>query len=222
MYNVIDEINDYFGSDWIDNYTWDMYTSNDPVYFKGLFLGNGIVVSGEPNTIICANYSGSNVFKDAFSIFHAYNNRFSVDNLQIEGTNVRYCIHDDSYISNGDNVSSIKNCKLVDHGNTFKACIGGGFSVGDEIKYIVNNEFYSINGTAFFYHTNPNSGSCEVKAFNNLMDSCTCHINAYGSSSKYGILKVSNSTCNKEPYKKKNSDEDTDNVLLKAWCNEIK
>ena len=122
-------------------------------------------------------------------------------------------------ISYGNNTGVIENCEFVDNGTYAGACIGGGFTKGNDIVYINDCIFESNsnNDIGFYYHTNPSSGICVVKAKNCLLKNCTAFINAYGNSSNISAMYVSNSKIKSLPYKKKQSESDLDNVNIIYW-----
>lgn len=221
VYNLIDEVVSVYGQSFIDNYTKSIYDVNG---FKGLFLGNNIKVIGNGKVVINCEYNGSNdSFKLYFSPFNVYNHSYSIKGIKIIASNVRYCLHDDSYVSYGNNTGIIEKCEFVDNGTRAGACIGGGFTKGNDLVYIDNCLFKSTssNDIGFYYHTNPSSGECTIKSNNCYFENCTCYISAYGNSTNRSRLFISNSSMPIAPYKTKSESNAVDNVDLYAWNNEI-
>lgn len=222
VYNLIDEVVSVYGQSFIDNFTESTYY--DVNEFKGLFLGNNIKVIGNGKVVINCEYNGSNDnFKLYFSPFHVYNHSYSIKGIKIIASNVRYCLHDDSYVSYGNNTGIIEKCEFVDNGTRAGACIGGGFTKGNDLVYIDNCLFKSTssNDIGFYYHTNPSSGECTIKSNNCYFENCKCFISAYGNSSNRSRLFISNSSMPIAPYKTKSELNAVDNVDLYAWNNEI-
>lgn len=220
-YNLIDDVVSVYGQSFIDNYNKSIY--DDVNGFKGLFLGNNINVVGNGRVVINCNYQGENDdFKLYFSPFHVYNKSYKITGINVISSNVRYCLHDDCYTTYGNNIAKIEKCEFVDNGNRAGACIGGGFTQGNDIVYINDCIFTSnsSNSIGFYYHTNPLSGKCIVKANNCLLNNCKAYINAYGNSNNKSIMYVSNSKMPMLPYKNKIG-SDTDNVDIIYWNIEI-
>ena len=222
VYNLIDEVVSVYGQSFIDNFTESTYY--DVNEFKGLFLGKNIKVIGNGKVVINCEYNGSNDnFKLYFSPFHVYNHSYSIKGIKIIASNVRYCLHDDSNVPYGNNTGIIEKCEFVDNGTRAGACIGGGFTKGNDLVYIDNCLFKSTssNDIGFYYHTNPSSGECTIKSNNCYFENCKCFISAYGNSSNRSRLFISNSSMPIAPYKTKSESNAVDNVDLYAWNNEI-
>ena len=128
-YDIIEELG---GSTYTEN------LSGLSSYAGGLMLGNNTTIIGMGSGAkLTANYTaGTNqVMTDRFSIFNIVGS-FRLENIEMEVTNVRYCVHEDM----GALDSSLRpdfytgeyiNCKMLHNGtisNTFNvaSCIGGG------------------------------------------------------------------------------------------------
>ena len=161
-YDIIEEMG---GSEYTEN------LSGLSSYAGGLRLGNGTRIVGVGSGVkFIANYTaGTNqVMTDRFSIFNIVGS-FHLENIEMEVTNVRYCVHEDmSALSAGDRlpfyVGEYKNCKMIHNGTvsqTFNpaACIGGG-TMNKSLHIIDGCYLESPTGkNPAGYHNNPTSNS---------------------------------------------------------------
>lgn len=125
IYDLIEE----FGSDYFENL--GSASSNE-----GLHLGNNVHIIFSSNSKVICNYEGDNAnVHKYFSPFTCSANGnhkgFTLENLDLECSNVRYAIHDEVLSQKGRYVNKYKNCRVyIDNtsnsnwGN--RQCIGGG------------------------------------------------------------------------------------------------
>ena len=156
-YDIISE----FGDDYMTS------ISESDNNYKGLQIGNGVKIIGKGIVLLTANYAGNNDYAKAkFSVFNIVSD-FHLENLAIEVTNVRYCVHEDSPFDHVDYIGIYKNVKMTHHGTngtsyTAVCCLGGGCT-GNSVSQIVGCEFDNDftddmnQAAAVSYHNNYNS-----------------------------------------------------------------
>ena len=203
-YDLIAELVALRGQSFIDNYTSSEYTS--PTGLKGIFLGNNIKIIGDnpTNTKIVCRYTGSNTsFKSDWSVFHVYNNQFTLSGLTVVANNVRYCVHDDGRVIFGNETGIIENCTFINEFLNYGALIGAGLW-GDAARYIRNCQFINHQSNqaereAISYHPNTGSNACEVHIDNIYCEACGVNI-ILGEAADISTMYVSNSKMNRLPY----------------------
>lgn len=221
-YDLMQEVIDVKSQQFVDNFTSHEYTS--PTGFKGLFLGNNLTVIGDNvnDTVINCTYTGdNNAFKSDFSVFHVYDNAFTLKNVTINGKNVRYCLHDDSRTLNTRGKSSgyVDNCVMNDNGLHYAACLAGGI-IGNTYRRITNCRFScQPNHFAVYYHTNEGSGTGTIEINNIFSESGTTWFGANsGKIENQSVMYVSNSRLSQLPIKHEiKSEHEIDNATLKYW-----
>jgi hypothetical protein len=146
VYDIIEEFGDGYMS----------AISESDNNYKGLILGNGVKIIGQGYGVkLTAHYQGNNDFaKGKFSIFNIKSD-FYIENLELEATNVRYCVHEDNPLQRNDYNGVYRNVKMTHYGTngtyyTSVMCLGGG-CVGNTITLIEGCEF----NNAFELNTNP-------------------------------------------------------------------
>jgi hypothetical protein len=155
----------------------------------GVQLKNGIHILAMDGTKVTANVPDDGTYTDEqlsalgqyFNPFYSnFNNSFTLENLEIEATNTRYCVHDE-HGGVGTYVHKYFNCKMK-FANTisrsgiakYVACIGGG--LGEHGTIVVDGgryESHTVNGASHIgggdpenhqncisYH-NGNSATCD-------------------------------------------------------------
>lgn len=127
-YNIISEINDFYGENYLDNLTEAWYGNN--------ILQNGITLKFSPGAIVTCDYTGTNQYaRNYFSPFNGGSGGFTIEGIHISCSGVRYCIHDErgTFQSTPEPyANTYKNCYMYkDSGNgTLQPqCIGGGLGV---------------------------------------------------------------------------------------------
>ncbi len=131
IYDIAQE----YGNDYFKNYS---YSSSD----CGIVLKNNVNVIFSPKSKVLCNYTGNN--HDAmfyFSPFNVGEGGFRVENLNIECSRVRYCMHDDLGMfgnSHDFTKTEYQSCSMfLDNSqNTARKsnnCIGGGLPYNGEV-----------------------------------------------------------------------------------------
>lgn len=138
-YDLIEE----FGSDYFENL--GSASSNE-----GLHLGNNVHIIFSSNSKVICNYEGDNAnVHKYFSPFTCSANGnhkgFTLENLDLECSNVRYAIHDEVLSQKGRYVNKYKNCRVyIDNTSNSnwdnRQCIGGGLG---------GNGYIEIDGCYF-------------------------------------------------------------------------
>lgn len=139
---------------------FDEYNSNSS---KGLILSNGIHLIFASNSKVVFNNTNENTNIDTrFSPFNAGTKGFTIENLTIETSRCRYCLHDERGSSTEQYKNVIKNCNFY-HDSTnggYKACIGGGLGKCGEIvieNCIFDNPTATSTDNVVSYHNNNSS-----------------------------------------------------------------
>lgn len=216
-YNFINEITSIKGSTFIQNYT----ASED---FKGYFLGGNIKIKGVGSVTINCDYTPTDPndpFAEYCSIFHVYDNGYSLDNITVNAKGCRYIIHDDSHSANSysTHIGEVKNCHFVDNGLQWGCILGGGL-FGKDVRYISNCDFIISAGIsdniAAYYHTNNDSDASTIRVHNCYCEGCTFKIKKSGTPSGTAAMYVSNSHVNATPF-----EDGTGNIKMIEWNNVV-
>lgn len=99
---------------------------------SGLPLGKGVHIIGQEGTVIRCNYTGtSGATQRDFSVFSGNPTDYIIENLRIEATNVRYCVHDECSGTSTPYIHKYINCEMYHDSSSAlwrtPQCIGGGF-----------------------------------------------------------------------------------------------
>ena len=227
-YDLMQEVIEVKGQHFVDTFSNAEYVS--PTGFKGLFLGNNITVIGDnvTDTVINCTYTGRNEsFMSDFSVFHVYDNAFTIKNVTINAKNVRYCLHDDSRTLNkkGKCCGYVDNCIMNDCGLHYGACLAGGI-IGNTYRRITNSKFTCAPGHyAVYYHTNEGSGTGQIEVDNIFSETGTTWFAPNkGTVENQSVMYVSNSFLAAPPYKYELPEGSTaiDNSTLKYWNIQVK
>ena len=114
----------------------DVLNGARPFDWKGLFLTNGTKWIGENGTKITFNYQGNN--RDILTEFSPFNTSSlggTLENITIECSNCRYCVHDERGGSRDTYHNTYKNCEFfIDNSQNAawdyqNICIGGGLGL---------------------------------------------------------------------------------------------
>lgn len=115
------------------NETFDV--SNEVDYIndrEGIKIGNGLILKGKANTEIICNYTGNvGTIQRDFSLFSAMPSDYTLDNVTIKATNIRYCVHDECSTTTTPYEHKYINCNMYHDSSNAQwrtsQCIGGGF-----------------------------------------------------------------------------------------------
>lgn len=132
VYDIIEEMGDAYFS------AFTASTSEN----SGIVLTNGVRMVFSSSAMVTCNYTGSNSYvKSKFSPFvvdKGQHTGFTLENLHLEASNVRYCVHDDTGGQQTPYRNVYRNCHMyIDNtANTAwsaEMCIGGGVGAGTEV-----------------------------------------------------------------------------------------
>ena len=192
--------------DLIEEFGENYFNTNQGV---GLILNNNVHMIFSPDSLVKCNYTGDNTeIMSKFSPFNAsYNNDhlgFTLENLTLECSNVRYAIHDDTNGQSTPYTNKYINCNIkLDNSNNqhgYKQCIGGG--CGGSSHIVINNcIFESVDAdTEIVTYHNGGDGKSNVNISNcYFKGKTTCRCSNYGPSTKQSILNVNNCSMYYEP-----------------------
>lgn len=149
VYDLVEE----FGQSWFDNLD-GLWTG------IGLILKNRVHVIFSPNSKVISHYTGSNEYAQSlYSPFNCRDYGFTIENLTLECSRCRYCVHDERNGHTEQYKSHFINCSMkIDNSEndywTSRYCIGGG--LGSNAEVIVENCTFetddSDNVGAVYYH----------------------------------------------------------------------
>lgn len=116
---------------------------------RGICLKNNVYVQFLGGAYVKANFDNSNTW-----IYHNFqpfysDGSFTLDGLNIEASNCRYCVHDEHGDRQGDYYHAYKNC-IMKYSNTYSEviytqCIGGG--LGEHGYIDIDGGYYESNTT---------------------------------------------------------------------------
>lgn len=163
-YDLISE----FGNDYFNN-----LSSIDTM--AGLQLKNRVHVIFSSNSKVVCHYTGANTYvRTLFSPFNCYENGFTIENLTLECSNVRYAIHDERNGAVERCQHIYKNCNIkIDNTNNTdwhkSTCIGGG--LGSDSYVVIDGCVFNaveISGNPYsvgvYYHQSNNNNVSNHKA----------------------------------------------------------
>lgn len=228
IYDIIADMKEIYGNDYFDNYT------HTDVHSGGVELKNNIKIIFTAQAKVVCNYEGDNTqVMQYFSPFIGGYKGFTLENLDISASRVRYCVHDDNGWFNSPYQNNYINCKMYldNRQNTAwrsNSCIGGGFGKSGIIN-IISCEFETEDtGIAFntpvSYH---NSSVADAQSYVYLRDCYfkqdnTFRISYYGVSNKMSTAKVCGCSFGAQPFVSSEAGATNVNVELIEWNNEIR
>lgn len=231
VYDIIEEMGDaYFSA----------FTSSTSAN-SGIVLTNGVRMVFSSSALVTCNYTGSNAYvKSKFSPFVVDKGKhtgFTLENLHLEASNVRYCVHDDTGGQQTPYRNVYRNCHMyIDNtANTAwsaEMCIGGGVGAGTEV--LIEGCWFGCGVTKGWnpkvvgYHNCDASWSpCRA---NIVIRDCyfdgvsTCGCSHYGEHSEMSRMMVTGCSLGAAPTVKFEDESafDQENFELIAWDNTIR
>lgn len=218
-YDVIAEYENYYGSDYFDNYI--DYSQDD--FDAGIWLQNIKVVFNPGAKVVC-KYTGDNTNVSNYFAAFATGNNVEIEGLVLDAENLRYGIHSD-FNSGADNTYFImKKCDIKHVRFDGNKCIGAGLGV--HVTWLFEDCIFRTTGNyyAVRIHNNYNGASCSKIVIKD------CYIDgdgyflftSYGSSTDQTNIQVSNNSYKNEPVVQKENPASEDNMTLIAWNNELR
>lgn len=222
-YDLIEE----FGNDYFANFAGGSRA--------GLKLDNYVHIIFSSNAKVICNYTGDNdKIKKDFSPFNTIaggqqQKGFILENLNLECSNVRYAMHDETSGQANPYRNVYKNCRMVidnsDNTQGYPQCIGGGLGSSAEI-IIENCYFESIHTDQTYdivsYHNGGNGKSNIVVTGCYFAGKDRCRCSNSGSATEVSIMMVSNCSLGAEPRIVDEVSGANQNMRLIKWNNEIR
>lgn len=207
----------------IVNGTWNLISEfsteigQSPTSEIGLPIGNGILVTADPKSLITANYDGSdtNVTTNLapFRMAKDSNNNFigggfTLDGINITARNTRYCIHHEYSSANVYTDDKIMNCTFNFSNETaplnyYPQCVGGGFADNMKVE-VCGCKFKTATGLtvkpALSYHNGSSSTAIGRVLINDnyFMDDNTISVQYYGNNTAKSDVIISNNSLGDE------------------------
>lgn len=199
---------------------------------RGLYLKNRIHLIGASNSKITMNYTGEN--EDVMSwaaIFNTGKHGFIIENLTLEGSNIRYLVHDEKDADSDSYVCKYKNCHMVfDNRNNTEAisdqCIGGGLGTNGYIE--IDGCYFetkSSSGCEVSYHNSSGSGKSRIVVKNSYFAGTNGHFRAnwYGASTAKTPVLVCGNSFGKEVESTAETPQSTnENIEIISFNNELR
>ena len=216
----------------------DWSTLNDG---RGLLVQDMHIIFDSTAKIVC-DYTGNdtNVLK-MFSVFDIrYGSEVILENVNIEASRIRYCVHDDRFNYTGFYKNAYINCNMrIDNSNNpirsmYPHCIGGGFGANSLIT-IENCVFEGIGGSdsgagtennnaIVSWHNSPNASAFSKLAMTGcyFMGDGTFRAMCNGTSTEKSIVLLSSNYFGSAPFKGYVSGQSVDNMELLETVNAIR
>lgn len=202
----------------------------------GLMIGNGTHLIGSPKAKVVCNYKGNNAnVQELFSVLNAGDGDFTIEGLNIECSNIRYCVHDELIGAEGHRTHRYINCNMsMDNSQSpylgnFTQCIGGG--LGKECTIEVDGGVYHTAsdvtriGTISF-HNAYNQGAKSTITIKNVYfrgEASGVRFGWFGASTEVTPCVVTNCSAAYAPIMRAENDTAVNvNMELIAWNNEVR
>lgn len=224
---------------------WDLIEELGSTYIescssaqRGIYLKNRIHLIGSSESVITCHYTGSNTNAMTWlSAFNSGEHGFSLENINIESSNIRYTIHDerDTSAEHYDNYYLNCNFKHNNERGGNRQCIGGGLGKDGHIvmRGCVFDAAGVSNNSAVSYHNTWYKGG-KGKSFidiqgNIVKGSGTFRFSWFGDSTEMTqVICANNSVGSKIQFVQETTDTsfgvavDIVNMELFAWNNEVR
>ena len=221
------------GDDYFKNYTQDFTKAYSPIA-RGLPLANNVRLIFDSKAKVIFNYTGDNQWVNSyFSLFSCYpkGTGATVENLHAEASDCHYIIHDDlgAYDAGSLITTSFQHCDLkldntknpVEHKSTI---IGGGLTYNQHVE-IEDCNFDGANGnTTVSYHNHVlgNSRSTLILKDNYFAENNGFQAISTGNNPDNSLFMISGNSFGHEIIQDKLNADDTTNIIVKAWNNEVR
>lgn len=222
-----------FGSDFFNNATGGG-APRSPV--RGLLLKNRIHIIGSSKSKIICNYTGDNaVIKKWFSVFNSDIYGFTLENITIEASNIRYIIHDERDSDTDSYINRYINCHFKfdnsdnDTPGRTAQCIGGGLGIDGYID-INGGVFESIDTTktghicVVSYHNSAGANAKNHISIKNTYLKALGYfrINSYGESTEITECEITNCSMGRSVLIGHETGGSNMNINVTQWNNEIR
>lgn len=214
-----------FGQDYLDNY-------DGSEGMIGIWLKNRVHVIFASGSKVVFNYTGKNKnVHTYFSPFNAGEYGFTLENAWVESHNCRYAMHDERNSAITPYKNHYKHCTFI-HDSSESSwgahqAIGGGLGCWGDV--VIEDCYVSAKRyTDVLTYHNAGYEQPELTKFQSriIIRDCylegTARINATGYSTLATVVQVCGNSLTEEPHSGKTTQDATDNVVLRAWNNEIR
>lgn len=218
--------------------TWDIieelgesYLANVSDSQRGVYLKNRVHLICDSRSKIVANYTGtlSNV-KTWLAIFNSGPYGFTLENATLEGSNIRYLIHDERDQDTDAYINKYINCTMVfDNRNndawSAKQCIGGGLGQNGyiDIEGCTFKSYQGYDGTVSYHNTGASSGRSHIvvrDCFFYLYN--TFRLSWYGTSTEITDAVVTNCYLGAEiVHRAESASATVENTAIVSWNNTV-
>lgn len=222
-FDIIDEL----GADYIDAIS---YTN------RGLYLKNRVHIIGSSNSKITCHYTGTNPTVRAWiCIFNSGVYGFTLENVTLEGSNLRYLIHDERDTDADQYINKYLNC-YMDFYNEDRSvssqCIGAGLGLNGEV--ILDGCIFKSYQSRFpvTFHNSPGANAkshisvknCYFDGSYDDTDAGSIKVNYYGQSELVTKVEVCGCSMREAPVSEAEVAGSSPyvNVSIKAWENDIR
>ena len=215
-YNIVEEYESYYGSDFWSNYDGYANHANDPFY-RGLWVSDDRVIECDAWVKIVWDYDGTNASVNGlFSVFATGQNATIINAHVIFNSNCRYAIHDDYAAFGGTN--KFIGC-IFDGASSNGTTIGGG--CGHRNTYVIKDCLFLNDGTYdISYHNTSGLGINHI-----IVTGCNgggqLKFGWYGNSTEITECIASNNKFGSIVCEAHNSSATNQNMRLSAWNNEV-
>lgn len=200
---------------------------------SGIYLTNNVYVTFSAGSYVKALFPSSNDYiSEYFQPFRGYN--FTLDGLNIESSNCRYCVHDEQSSADYMYHNTYKNCIMKHTANTssgitnaYAQCIGGGLGKHGYIE-IIGGIYTSVGDTtntpAISYHNGGLNG-CDNRVFISgvyLGNHNNFQFASWGTQDKVSQIVVNNCSMGGAIVETTVVPGGQDNIWITAWNNIIR
>lgn len=230
---------------YIGDGTWDLLSELGSEYVesasnskRGIYLKNRIHLIGSSRSLITAHYNGSNQqTKTWLAPFNSGEYGFTLENITLESSNLRYSVHDERDTSAEPYTNKYINCNFkTDNSNGgLRQCIGGGLGRDGHIfiRGCIFNSVTADHNSAVSYHNTWYRGGTG-KSFIDIQNSVvkgtgTFRFSWFGDSTEMTqVLCANNSIGSQIQFVQETTDTsfgvavDIVNMELFAWNNEVR
>lgn len=192
---------------------------------NGLVLKNNVHVIFEPGSKVLFNYEGDlqNVHVN-FSPFNSGAYGFIIENLDLEASNCRYCIHDERGNSNDFYHNVYKNCRMkLDNANNpdwkNPQCIGTGLANG-----VIEIENCRFNNYITFHNNNGTSTNSKSNVYikDCYFERGSIIVGSYGNSTEISNFYISGNSLGGNITNQDTESTALVNIELYEWNNEVR
>ena len=230
VYDIIAEYKDLYGETFFTNYIHELDLDS---YTRGIFLKNAVDIKFSSGAkIVCHNSEGNLLSREWFSPFNSGIYGFRIDGLNIECSNVRYCIHDERNQEGDSYYNHYASCSMhlnnANSGLSFRSCIGGGLgkygNIIVESCRFKSEDLGEGRSIVNWHNTGADEGKSVIVVKNNYFyGKSSIYIHYYGTSKDISTMIATDNSFGIAPFPvASEGGASVVNVELLAWNNEIR